>query len=576
MEPAGASRSPFRRREWALFAAFAAALVVLLVAAVLAYRSERRLLEAARWSRHAAQVLGQARRVTELLAAEGSGGRGFALSGDESFLERFGAAERELPAELDRLADLVADDPEQQRRVERLRPLVRARQEAVRELIAARRSGGLAAATDPDLLRRGREAMDAVLEVHGELESEERRLQAERDRRVAADTDAHNAYLLGLSLLGVTLVALSFVGLLREVRRRRRAEREVERLFELTPDLLAICGLDGVFRRVNPAWDRTLGYGLEVLTRVPFLDLVHPEDRERTQEAFAVQLEGGSVRGFENRYRHADGSWRWLQWSSIPDRATGLLYAVARDVTAQKAAVEELERARRAAETASRELEAFSYSVSHDLRAPLRAIDGFSLILLEDFGDRLEPEARDHLARVRAASQKMAGLIDDLLRLSRVSRGELTLRPVDLSALAREVGDALAQGEPGRRTRLEVEPGLTAHADEALLRVALTNLLGNAWKFTRGRDPGVVRFGAESRDGEAVWFVADDGAGFDMRYADKLFTPFQRLHGADEFEGSGIGLAIVARVVARHGGRVWAQSAPGQGATFSFTLGPAG
>lgn len=380
--------------------------------------------------------------------------------------------------------------------------------------------------------------------------------------------------LLASSLTALALLAVAFAGLLRESRQRQRVEREVERLFELTPDMLAVCGLDGVFRRVNPAWRRTLGYGLEVLTRVPFIELVHPDDRERTLAAFGRQLEGGSVRDFENRYRHADGSYRWLQWNSSPDAASGLIYAISRDVTEQKAAVDELDWARQAAESASRELEAFAYSVSHDLRAPLRAIDGFSLILLEDYGDRLEPEAREHLARVRAASQKMASLIDDLLRLSRVSRGELTRQPVDLSALAREVGDALAQGEPGRRTRIEIEPGLAAHADEALLRVALTNLLGNAWKFTGGREPGLVRFGAERRDDETVWSVADDGAGFDMRYADKLFVPFQRLHGAGEFEGAGIGLAIVARVVSRHGGRIWAKSAPSEGATFYFTLGP--
>jgi signal transduction histidine kinase len=218
------------------------------------------------------------------------------------------------------------------------------------------------------------------------------------------------------------------------------------------------------------------------------------------------------------------------------------------------------------------ELGAFAYSVSHDLRAPLRSIDGFSQILLEDKGAVLGDDGRNHLDRVRAAATNMGTLIDDMLLLSRLTRDEMSPRSVDLTALARSVVDELRAHEPQRKVEFESNGALPARADERLLRIALTNLLGNAWKFTRSRNPAHVSFGGETRDGEAVFFVKDDGVGFDMRYAQKLFGAFQRLHNRSEFEGTGIGLATVQRIIHRHGGRVWAESEVGKGTAFYFTL----
>jgi signal transduction histidine kinase len=229
----------------------------------------------------------------------------------------------------------------------------------------------------------------------------------------------------------------------------------------------------------------------------------------------------------------------------------------------------ELERANAELGRTNKELEAFSYSVSHDLRAPLRAIDGFSKMLLDRLGAQLDEEGRHYLDRVRAGTTRMGALIDDLLELSRITRATLRDEPVDLSAMARAIVEELRRREPARAVTVEIAPGLTVRGDRRLLNVALENLLGNAWKFTGKRADAHLWFG---REGDA-FFVRDDGAGFDMAYADKLFAPFQRLHRASEFEGTGIGLATVQRVVARHGGRIWAQGAEGEGATFSFTIG---
>ena len=254
---------------------------------------------------------------------------------------------------------------------------------------------------------------------------------------------------------------------------------------------------------------------------------------------------------------------------------------------AQRLRKNELERKRaeEALEASNKELEAFSYSVSHDLRAPLRSIDGFGQILLEDYADILDAQGKDHLVRVRSATQHMGELIDDLLKLSRVTRSEMKQVLVDLSALARAIAVELRKSQPERRVQFVIAPGAVANGDARLLRVLLENLLANAWKFTSKHPTARIEFGVTqlgevgsqqsavgSRQSQIVYFVRDDGAGFDMSYAGKLFGAFQRLHTASEFPGTGIGLATVQRIVYRHGGRVWAEGAVDQGATFYFTL----
>jgi PAS domain S-box-containing protein len=233
---------------------------------------------------------------------------------------------------------------------------------------------------------------------------------------------------------------------------------------------------------------------------------------------------------------------------------------------------ERVEERTRDLRAANAELEAFAYSVSHDLRAPLRAIDGFSHIVMEDEGEALSQRGREHLARVRASAQRMGELIDALLALSRLGRSKINLAPVDLSALAEKVLARLAQQDPARRVAHAVEPGCMTVSDASLLEAVLANLLGNAWKFTKGLAEAHIEFGCRAGDDESIYFVRDDGAGFESAYADKLFQPFQRLHTDEQFSGTGIGLATVRRIIGRLGGRCWAEGTPGAGATFYFTL----
>ena len=264
----------------------------------------------------------------------------------------------------------------------------------------------------------------------------------------------------------------------------------------------------------------------------------------------------------------------------VKTEETAALLAVARQQTEDNAAEVSLlnrtleERVRQRTvelETTNRELEAFSYSVSHDLRAPLRTIDGFSLALEEDYADAVDAVGRDYIRRVRTGVQRMGQLIDSLLQLSRITRAEIVRGEVDLSGLAEMIAVNLRDENPGTPVEFRIEPGLTATADPKLIQVALENLLGNAVKFSAKVEHPVVEFGLDRV--KDAWFVRDNGAGFDMFYSDKLFNAFNRLHGDKDFKGSGIGLATVARVVRRHHGRIWAESVVNHGATFWFTLG---
>jgi light-regulated signal transduction histidine kinase (bacteriophytochrome) len=298
--------------------------------------------------------------------------------------------------------------------------------------------------------------------------------------------------------------------------------------------------------------------------------------------------EHGEIHAYEYHFRTLKGEDRWVIHDSFltTDPTTGeqVIEAVAKDITERKRAElevrrlnEELERRVRQRtaelEAANAELEAFVYSVSHDLRAPLRHIEGFSQILLEDHLDKLDDAARAHLQRIRGGVQRMTRLIDALLKVSRLTRTEMTYRRVDLGALAAEIARELQSSDPSRRAEFVIEPHLVDEGDPDLLRMVLENLLGNAWKFTSTRATARIEMGATEEGGGRTYFVRDNGVGFDPAAAGRLFRVFQRLHREQEFPGIGVGLVSVQRAVTRHGGRVWAEGAADGGATFYFTLG---
>jgi PAS domain S-box-containing protein len=295
--------------------------------------------------------------------------------------------------------------------------------------------------------------------------------------------------------------------------------------------------------------------------------------RVKAQEMIAIALQNGS-HFFEWTHKRIDRAEfpATVLLTRMNLRGEVQLQATVRDISREKRLEQQMIQRTAELEAANKELEAFAYSVSHDLRAPLRAINGFSQALLEDYANQMDSSAQDYLHRVQSATVKMAQLIDGLLQLSRVNRADMKHEPVNLSELAQTIVEQLQLSQPDRAVEFTVAADRVVRGDRCLLHCVLENLLGNAWKFTAPQSDAKIEFGSQPASGETVYFVRDNGVGFDMAYANKLFGVFQRLHSAAEFPGSGVGLASVQRIIRRHGGRVWAEGAVGKGATFYFTL----
>lgn len=349
---------------------------------------------------------------------------------------------------------------------------------------------------------------------------------------------------------------------------------------EAAPDAMVIVGVDGRIRLVNAQTERLFGYARAELLGQPVEILVPERFQGRHagyRSAFCAEPKVramGSGRELFGRRRDGGEFPVEISLSPIQTEEGLLVISAIRDVTERKRAESLIEQARDAAEAASKELESFSYSVAHDLRAPLRSIAGFSQAVLEDYGERLDEEGRSYLTRVCAAANRMGHLIDDLLALSRVSRSEVHREPVNLTRMAREITERLCHAEPFRDVEVVIEPGMSVEGDAHLLGIVLENLLTNAMKFTRNRTKARIEVGISTTPagGPRTFFVRDNGAGFNMAHAQRLFGAFQRLHRASEFEGTGIGLATVQRIIRRHGGRIFAEAEVDQGATFFFTL----
>lgn len=347
--------------------------------------------------------------------------------------------------------------------------------------------------------------------------------------------------------------------------------------FDAVPDLVAILDRDFRIVQANKAMAGRLGLTPEECIGQFCHKLCHKTDPPPSYCPYVQTLKDGKEHVVEVREERLGGEFI-LSTSPMFDSQGQMIGAVhvARDITERKKAEDEIMRLNETLEQRVKErtseLEAFSYSVSHDLRAPLRTIDGFSQVLLEDYEDKLDDEGKSYLARIKHATINMGNLIEDMLKLYKVSRTEMTIAPVNLSAIARSITDELYHTQPERLADFIIADNLEALADPGLIRVVFENLLGNAWKFTSKRAKTEIEFGLTKKDNQNVYFIRDNGAGFDMEYADKLFAPFQRLHSIEEYSGTGIGLAIVKRIINRHGGRVWAEAQSGKGATFYFTL----
>ena len=382
-----------------------------------------------------------------------------------------------------------------------------------------------------------------------------------------------------------------YVAIRTDITERKQMEMmavQLAAIVKYSDDAIIGKDLDGVITSWNVGAEKIFGYSADEMVGNSIFRLIPAERHEEERQILAKIRRGEGVQHLETVRQTKNGRLIDISVTTSPIKdSTGRIVGaskVARDITNRKRAEAEIRQlnaeleervAKRTAEleAANRELEAFSYSVSHDLRAPLRAVNGFAGIVLEDFGPQLPEEGRRYLERIRNGGQRMGELIDDLLAFSRLGRQPMNRQTVDFAKIVRDALEELKPQQNGRQMELRISELPACNGDPVLVKQVWVNLLSNAIKYTRDRKPAVVETGGARENGETVYFVRDNGAGFDMRYADKLFGVFQRLHRADEFEGTGVGLAIVQRIIQRHGGRVWAEAEVNRGATFYFTLG---
>jgi PAS domain S-box-containing protein len=564
-------------------------ILMLALLGIVSYHSIHRFTATAGLDNHARQVLTHIGELSNENLASDLAAHAFVISHDDDCLADWHRAVNLIAPSIDVLDRLTADNPDQQHRLQHLDQLLTAKLDRMREAMPPE---GDESATKLRQYLEGGESRIARTQISGVLtemkHAEEQILQA---RMIAERSSSERTIVIlsGVSILAILSVMLAGWMIRRDILARRQAERALQEARERFGTMIeavqdyAIFTLDaqGHVTSWNRGAERIHGYqSQEILGR--HFSLFHMPDNAaqgRPQHELEIASEEGRYEDETWRVRK-DGSTFWANViiSAVRNEQGELqgFTKVTRDITERMRAEKRirdlnksLEEHASQLEVANKELEAFSYSVSHDLRAPLRSIDGFSQALLEDYANKLDEGGNDYLQRVRGATQRMGQLIDDLLNLSRITRSEMRRQRVDLSEMAADVAAELQKSQPDRVVSFVIAEGLAVEGDSHLLRVVMDNLIGNAWKFTNKTTGAVIEVGSCPN---GAFFVRDNGVGFDMKYSQKLFGAFQRLHGMNEFAGTGIGLATVQRIIHRHGGRVWAEGAIDQGATFYFAV----
>lgn len=576
---------------------FLAAVLILLLVGFISTQTMARLTESQQWVAHTYDVRYTLLDLAKSVADATAGRRAYYISHRRDYLRPQDDLQRAFPAKIEALRKLMRDNGAQQKRLDAVEQMLGTEIALQRSSIESEDARPSTRAVHIAQIQRNARFAEQLERLINDMTAEENRLL---DHRLSQQKDrTGGAIFVGIVGVGIsiTLVWTVIFLLVRQVRERARAEEELKTksgilhsILDSMADGVVVADAGGRILHFNAAAAAMIGEPTETPDladwsrrfRVFYPDAVtpYPEQMLPLRRAMA----GEQIGNTEIYVRREEGGGIWLDVAGAPlrdeggDARGGVI--VMRDNTQRRKAEEEINRLNSvlqdkvaALEATNRELESFSYSVSHDLRSPLRSIDGFSQALLEDYGSLLDEQGKDFLTRVRSAAQRMGRLIDDMLVLSRVTRRELVRSDVDLSGLAVSVLEELQCGSPEREVETRVAAGITAPGDAHLLRAVLENLLGNAWKFTSKSARARIEFGVERMEsGEWACCVRDNGAGFDPAYAHKLFGAFQRLHAMEEFPGTGIGLATVQRILLRHGGRIWGEGEEGKGAAFFFVL----
>ncbi len=562
-------------KKWSTFGLLTAGiiLVVVTIGIVLfvSIRQAARVKDTSSRIDHTHMVMRSIQKLEHASLANESGARGYVITGMESYLDPLESSEKDIEEALPSLQQLVRDNPGQQQRLRELERLLQQRVAFSRTMLAVRKDKGLPAIVELALTGQGRSLTDSIQYVCGQMIAQEQALLSERREKNNLSVQHLNSFLYGMLGMVFFLSLIAIRQLKRRIADQEATEKKFAALLDAAPDATVIVDRNGIIRMVNQQVVNLFGYDRAEITGQA-VDVLVPDSargthaRHREQFFHSPKVRDMGV-GMELHAVKKDGSLFPVEISLSPiEMKDGWwVSASVRDISRRKKLEHTLKKA-------NEELEAFTYSVSHDLRAPLRGIIGFTTILEEEYAAHLDEEARRITGIIRDNTRKMGHLVDDLLTFSRTGRQELIKVPVEMDVLVKEVIDEVKQQYSKMALTLSVEPLPVARADKNMIRQVWVNLVSNAIKYSGSKPEVLVSVGAYGSDDTIVFYIRDNGIGFDNKYRDKLFKVFQRLHSADAFEGTGVGLALVEKIVSRHGGKVWAEGVVNEGACFYFSL----
>jgi PAS domain S-box-containing protein len=574
-------------------AGFAVALAILAASEFISYQSTDQLIQNSRELTHAQQVVESLENILVTMDDAETGQRGYLLTDSEHYLSPYEGATGRVDGVLATLQEMISGDPTQQHNYEKLTSLIKKKRQELAATIALNKAGKTQEASRLMMSNEGKKEMDSIRALIARMKDSEKARREARTAQWEASSRRTGWVVASGVVIAFVILLLAILTLNIETGDRIRAERDLRKI-QARAKMLADSILDYAIIMLDPegrimSWSAgattILGYAEKEMIGQSFSCFFLPDDVSAgvPQRELERVLVNGRAESESWRVRKG-GSRFWSNSVMVAIRDDkGQLQGfskVTRDITERKQAEEEIQRLnqnleQRASEleAANKELEAFTYSVSHDLRAPLRHIDGFSQLLVDEYGPHLQQGAGRYLERIQTGARQMGQLVDELLNLTRIGRKEINLQVAGLNSLVEQVIGDLKMELNGRRVEWKIASLPFVECDPTLMRQVFVNLLSNAVKYSRPRDPAVIEVGSLLDKDQPAIFVRDNGVGFNMKYANKLFGVFQRLHRAEDFEGTGIGLATVQRIIHKHGGRIWAEAELDKGATFYFTLG---